>query len=102
LPAHTRFTEQVERGLADAMTAFLSHDLKVAHRALTLTDGIREDTQAVRAVLRHIKEPKVAFAYRVILVGPPRIAEVAKTIAVIAFNRYLERPSNLCRVEETP
>lgn len=96
-----RMVERVEHGLADAMAAFMSHDLKVAHRALNLTDGLREDTQAVRAVLRHIEETKVAFSYRVILAGLPRIAEVAKTIAVIAFNRYLERPSNLCRMEET-
>ncbi len=99
-----RVAEKLERGLADALSALLIHDLGSANRALKVTAGLADEVQSiVKLVLRDIKDPKVVLAYRAILVGLLRVAEVARTTAVIAFNRYLERPSNLCRaVEEVP
>lgn len=98
-----RVAEKLDGGLADALSALLTHDLRAANRALKVTAGIAAEVDGiVNLVLRQVAEPTVVLAYRTALVGLLRIAEVARTIAVIAFNRYLQRPSNLCKAAEEP
>jgi hypothetical protein len=47
--------------------------------------------------LKDYKDPKVVIPFREIVNGIGETSDYAKSIAVIAFNRYLERPSNVSK-----
>ena len=86
-----------------ALGGLLSRDLKQANEAIRIAETLeKREADLVRLVLKEIKDPKAILPLRGIYSGMGEIGEYAQSIAVIAFNRYLEKPSNLCRPATGP
>jgi len=76
----------------------LSRDLKLANQAILTRDEMKKKEQRfMRLLFEEIDEPAVMLSFRNIVDGIQRMADYGLSIAVIAFNRYLERPTNLCK-----
>jgi phosphate uptake regulator len=76
----------------------LSRDLKLANQAILTRDEMKKKEQKfMRLLFEQVEEPTVLLNFRNIIDGVQRMADYGLSIAVIAFNRYLERPTNLCK-----
>ena len=76
----------------------LSRDLKLANQAILTRDEMKKKEQKfMRLLFEEVDEPTVLLNFRNIIDGVQRMADYGLSIAVIAFNRYLERPTNLCK-----
>ncbi len=76
----------------------LSRDLKLANQAILTRDEMHKKEQKfMRLLFEQVEEPTVLLNFRNIIDGVQRMADYGLSIAVIAFNRYLERPTNLCK-----
>ena len=98
LKAFKSLQDVIEQTYSHALGALLSRDLKQANEAIRLAAGLAKRGQdIVRLVLKEVKDPKTVVLLHGIYASMLRIGEYAAAIAVIAYNRYLERPSNLSR-----
>ena len=98
LKALQALADVIEEMYAKALGGLLSRDLKQANEAIRLAGTLpKREQDLVRLVLKEIKDPKTILPVRGIYSNITQIGGYAKSIAVIAFNRYLEKPSNLCR-----
>ncbi len=76
----------------------LSRDLKLANQAILTRDEMkRKENKFMRLLFDEVEDPVVLLHFRNIIDGVQRMADYGLSIAVIAFNRYLEKPSNLCK-----
>jgi len=76
----------------------LSRDLKLANQAILARDEMKKkEMKFMKVLFEEVEEPSVLLNFRNIIDGIQRMADYGLSIAVIAFNRYLERPSNLCK-----
>ncbi len=76
----------------------LSRDLKLANSAIVAREEMkRKETKFMRLLFAEVEEPTTLLNFRNIVDGIQRMADYGLSIAVIAFNRYLERPTNLCK-----
>lgn len=88
----------IEQTYRHALGALMSRDLTQANTAIRLASGLsKRGHDLVRLVIRDVKDPKAILLLRGIYSSMLLIGEYAAAIAVIAYNRYLERPSNLSR-----
>src|SRR2546426_575899 len=62
----------------------------------------RREQDLVRAVMRGIRDPQGILPSGRIYSGLAQVGGYARSIALIAYNRYLERPTNLCRPSAAP
>lgn len=86
-----------------ALGGLLSRDLKQANEAIRKQAGIKKrESDIVRLYLKDYDDPNVILPFRTIVHSITETAEYAKSIAVIAYNRYLEKPSNLSRPAGPP
>jgi phosphate uptake regulator len=98
LKAFTSLQDVIEQTYSHALGALLSRDLKQANEAIRLAAGLAKRGQdIVRLVLKEVKDPKAVVLLRGIYASMLLIGEYAAAIAVIGYNRYLEKPSNLSR-----
>ncbi len=98
LKALKTLQDVIEQTYSHALGALLSRDLKQANEAIRLASGLaKRGQEMVRLVLKDVKDPKTVVLLRGIYASMLLIGEYAAGIAVIAYNRYLERPSNLSR-----
>lgn len=58
---------------------------------------MRREQDLARLMLKEYDDPRIIIPFRTVINGIVKMSEYAHSIAVIAFNRYLEKPSNLCR-----
>jgi len=97
LKALTEFAETIELAYARALGGLLSRDLKQANEAIRVAAGLEKREQdLVRLVLKELKDPRTILPVRGIYSAMAQIGGFASSIAVIAFNRYLEKPTDLC------
>ncbi len=95
--------ELIGQASAQALGALLSRDLKQANAALGLSKDIEKRNQDVVKHLvresraRRGKDPSFLLPISGILTNLAQIGGYGRSIALIAYNRYLEKPSNLCR-----
>ena len=88
---------------AKALGGLLSRDLKQANEAIVLSENLeKKEQELVRTMTKELRspkglDPKAALPLRAIFTHIIQIGGYAHSIAVIAYNRYLEKPSNLCR-----
>jgi phosphate uptake regulator len=94
------------QGLADviaqaygkALGSLFSRDLKQANEALRLCDELaRREQDLGRAMMKGIRDPQGIVPLGRIYSGFAQIGGYARSIALIAFNRYLEKSTNLSR-----
>src|SRR3990170_4445520 len=103
LKAFQGMADVIAQVYSKALGGLLSRDLKQANEAIRIAEGLeKREADLVRLVLKEIKDPKAILPLRGIYSGMGEIGEYAQSIAVIAFNRYLEKPSNLCRPATGP
>lgn len=101
--AFAGLADLIEQTFAQALGALLSRDIKQANVALSLSKGLEKREQdVVKLLLRESrvqrgKEPSFLLPASGILRGMAQIGGYGRSIALIAYNRYLEKPSNLCR-----
>lgn len=88
--------EAVTEMFAKAIGGLLSRDLKQANEAIRMYGSIETRGQDLaKQLLKDDDSLKVVLPFRQIIMGIESMAEYGRSIAVIAFNRYLEKPSNL-------
>ena len=101
LRALQAFSDEIGQAYSRALGGLLSRDLKQANEAIRIASGIeKREHDLIRLVQKEVKDlrdPKIIIPLRGIYGSMAQIADYANNIAVIAFNRYLEKPSNLCR-----
>jgi phosphate uptake regulator len=90
--------EAVTEIYGKAIGGLLSREIKQANDAIRQQETIvKREHDLVRIMLKDYDDPKVIIPLRTIINGVIEMSEYANSIAVIAFNRYLEKPSNLSR-----
>ena len=103
LEAFAGLVDLIGQTFARALGALLSRDLKEANTALNLSRDLdKREQDVVKLLLREsrrqrTKEPSFLLPVSGILRGMAQIGGYGRSIALIAYNRYLEKPSNLCR-----
>jgi len=81
------------------ISALLSRDLKVANETAVMRKDIaKKEEKFGKLLFDQTEDGFVLTSFRTILHGIDRMAEFANSIAVVAVNRYLERPSNVCKI----
>ncbi len=87
--------------VADALSCIFQHDLKLANRAIQAKDKVEAiEEELMDAVVKQTDDAQFVASVRAIAWSLRRIAEYGSEIAVIGINRYLERPSNVCKPAE--
>ena len=90
--------EEVRDVYSQGIGGLLSRDLKLANHAITSREEMkRRETKFMKLLFEEIEEPTVLLNFRNIMDGIQRMADYGLSIAVVAFNRYLERPTNMCK-----
>ncbi len=95
--------ELIGQTFGQALGGLLSRDLKQANAALRLSKDLKKrEQEVVRSLLRESQrqrktEPSFLLPVSGILRDMAQIGSYGSSIALIAYNRYLEKPSNLCR-----
>ena len=93
---------------AKALGGLLSRDLRQANEAIQLAETLEAKEQdLVRIIVKELRapkglDPKAIIPLRAIFIHIMQIGGYAHSIAVIAYNRYLEKPTNLCRPAVAP
>ncbi len=76
----------------------LSRDLKLANQAIQAREEMkRKEDKFMKLLFQEVEDSAVLLNFRNVMDGIQRMADYGLSIAVIAFNRYLERPSNMCK-----
>ncbi len=91
-------SEAVTEIYSKAIGGLLSRDIKQANDAIRQQELIvKREHDLVRIMLKEHDDTRVIIPLRTIINGVVEMSEYANSIAVIAFNRYLEKPTNLSR-----
>ncbi len=89
-------TEAVTGICNQALGGLLSRDIKQANGAISQREGVRKREQdLLRTMLKDYENPEILIPFRAILDGIVEMSEYGHSIAVVAINRYLERPTYL-------
>src|SRR3989442_2301266 len=95
--------ETIGRAYSKALGALLSRDLKQANEALRLCLELEtRQSELVRLVMRGVKDPRGVLPLGAIYTHLAQVGGYARSIALIAYNRYLEKPTNLSRPVAPP
>lgn len=93
-----QLSEMVRALYSNGIAALLSRDVKLANGTITMKrDFDKAKDGLLRILFAETSDPTVLLHFRSILHGVERMGEYSQSIAVIAINRYLEKPSNLCK-----
>lgn len=93
----------VEEVYAKAIGGFLSQDIQQVNDAIRQQEPTAaRANEIVQTVLKDFTDAKVAVPLRTMLDGILAMFEYGRSIAAIAFNRYLEHSTDLSRPEEPP
>src|ERR1700704_55272 len=103
IAALTGLADLIAQAISQALGALLSRDLTQANAALRLTKDLEAREQAVmESLLQELRshpttQPSFLLPASGILRAMTQIGGFGHSISLIAYNRYLEKPSNLCR-----
>lgn len=94
-------SEGVRDVYSKGIGGLLSRDIKLANQAILAREVMkRKENRFMKLLFEQVRDPVVLLNFRNIIDGVQRMADYGLSIAVIAFNRYLERPTNLCKPVE--
>jgi phosphate uptake regulator len=89
--------------VADGLACIFVHDIRLANRAIESKDKVEQlEEELLRDIVAKHADAELVAALRAVAWSLRRIAEYGSEIAVIGINRYLERPSNLCKPADEP
>lgn len=87
--------------VADALAGVFTHDIKLSNRAIENAAQVELEAEALaQEVQDKTRDALVVANLRAIAFSMRRIAEHGSEIAHIGINRYLERPSAICKPAE--
>lgn len=90
-------SESVRDLYGRGISALLSRDLKVASETVSMSEDLeKKQEKFMKLLIDHTDDDQLQMRFRTIMHGIERMGEYATSIAVVAINRYLERPSNIC------
>jgi len=90
-------SESVRDLYGKGISALLSRDIKVASETVSMKEELeKKQEKFLKLLIDSTDDGQVQMKFRTILHGIERMGEYATSIAVVAINRYLERPSNIC------
>lgn len=83
--------------VADGLAGVFTRDLRLLNRTVELAAQVERDVdQLVQDSVSRVPDPVTLANLRAIAWSLRRIAEFGSEVAIIGFNRYLERPSSIC------
>jgi Na+/phosphate symporter len=92
------FNNEVKGLFTNALAALLTRDLRLANQTVTARKRLRARQDQLGTILANrARDPFVVLRLRTILDALSRTADISTSIANIAFNRYLERSTAVCR-----
>ncbi len=95
-------SDEVKGLYTHALAALLTRDLRLANNSLVARGKLKEvENELARESLKVVRDAGTLLQIRGILDSLSRTADNAASVAKIAFNRYLERSTPLCRAEIT-
>jgi phosphate uptake regulator len=84
--------------VTDGLACICSHDLKRANQAIELKRDVEKlEEELMESVVKKSDDAVYVAGVRSIAWALRRIAEYGSEIAVIGINRFLERPSHVCK-----
>ncbi len=90
-------SESVRDLYGRGISALLSRDLKAASETVSMKDELeKKQDKFLKLLIDNTDDGLMQMKFRTILHGIERMGEYATSIAVVAINRYLERPTNIC------
>ncbi|MGQ0536997.1 MAG: PhoU domain-containing protein [Methanobacteriota archaeon] len=93
-----RVSELASQSVHDALGCVISHDLKLANSSIAAKEKVEaEDEGLLQDFVDGKYTPLATSNLRGIAWGLRRIAEYGSEIALVGFNRYLERETSLCK-----
>ncbi len=82
----------------NGLAALITRDLKLANRTVLASRELEAKLQEFhKALFKGVEEPQELLALKTIVDNLSRIAGYSNSIANVAFNRYLERASPICK-----
>jgi phosphate uptake regulator len=87
--------------VADALASIFSHDMRPGNRAIETQLRVEALDEEIESAIAKEEDAVAAANLRAIAWSLRRIAEYGSEIAVIGINRYLERPSAICKPAES-
>ncbi len=91
-------SEAVTEVYAKAIGGLLSRDIQQANDAINRKDTVvKREHDVLRTMLKDYDDPEILIPLRTILDGIIEMFDYGHSIAVVAVNRYLEKPTNLSR-----
>lgn len=93
-----RVGEASGKVVADALAGVFTHDVKLANRAIENARLVEVEAEKLaEEVHQKVRDPVLVANLRAVIFSMRRVAEHGSEIAVIGINRYLERPSTICK-----
>lgn len=86
--------------VTDGLACIFTHDIRPGNRAIETKRKVEEIEDEIEAAIAKEEDAAAAANLRAIAWSLRRIAEYGSEIAVIGINRYLERPSSICKPAE--
>ena len=101
-PSFAKQLKELSEGVTEiysrAIGGLLSRDIKQANDAIRQQENIlKREHDLLRLMLKDYDDTKIIIPMRTVINGIVEMSEYGNSIAVIAFNRYLEKPTNLSR-----
>ncbi len=96
------FVNHLKTLYSNALAALLTRDLKLANETIHMRERlVAKEEELANSTLAKIKDTGTVLHLQTILRVLARTADYAQSISNIAFNRYLERSTPLCHVQES-
>ncbi|HVL87347.1 MAG TPA: PhoU domain-containing protein [Candidatus Thermoplasmatota archaeon] len=90
-------SDSAAKVVADGLAGVFTRDVKLVNRAIELANQVEKDVDnLVQDCYDKVEDPIALADLRAIAWSLRRIAEFGSEIAIIGFNRYLERSSAIC------
>jgi len=91
--------DEVRELYGKGIDTLLSRELKTANEIVSMRGELeKRQEEFTKMLYDQVEDGFVLMAFRTMTQGIERMAEYAISTAVIAINRYLERPSSICHV----
>ena len=101
LKAFKDFSDEILDVNEEAVASLLTRDLRLANRVINRGKSLVErERRLVRLMFESTRDGHAILLLRNILDALVTVGNYGFSIAVVAINRYLERPSTICKVNE--
>ncbi len=98
LAAYTAEASLVSKIFESSLGGLFGADLRRANEAIEMgKEMLQKDNEVIRLLMKDVEDPRVVLPLRVISGRMARMADYGASIAAVAFNKTLVRPSGVCK-----